>query len=343
MSLFVLILLTACGGDDEPISKGAFETGAFVINEGSFGASDGSISHFDDDDTHAAAIFNSVNGGRILGDVIQDLHFDGEKAFILSNNSHKVEVVNAYTFESLYTLDSSTVAYPRYMTSHNGKGYITEWVSFVATGRVSIINLESGELLNQIEVGYGPDGIIKAGNTLYVANGWSNTVSIINMDTETVTETVAVGPGPGQMIRDQGGNIWVACAGGYKEDWSPANDGQLVRINSANEVDHIEELGVNISTKIASDVTGVHIFYSAGNTVFKYNVGAPGTTVPVEFVTVSDAVGIYGLGVDKFDWIYVADNQGFQANGIIHVYDEDRVERKTLTAGRGPNGVEFRY
>jgi len=65
---------------------------------------------------------------------------DGEFSYVVVNNSNKIEVVKANTFEAVHTIDGLSL--PRYLTTLDGAGYVTEWVSFADPGRVTKIDLE---------------------------------------------------------------------------------------------------------------------------------------------------------------------------------------------------------
>ena len=64
-----------------------------------------------------------------------------------------------------------------------------------------------------VSVGDGPRGVAVSpdGDTVYVANGSSNTVSVINASTNSVTDTVSVGDAPyGVAVSPDGDTVYVA-------------------------------------------------------------------------------------------------------------------------------------
>src|SRR5688572_27698030 len=99
-----LTLFVAC--DDEEKVKGEFDNKVFVINEGNYLDADGTVSAIDPrSGVVVHDIFGSVNEGRALGDVVQAMTIHEDKAYIVVNNSNKIEVVNANTFESISVID----------------------------------------------------------------------------------------------------------------------------------------------------------------------------------------------------------------------------------------------
>ena len=88
-------LITSCE-DDNNQPAGEFENGTFVVNEGNFQDADGTISFINPNDGVVKQdLFGSVNNGLALGDVVQSMTIDEDHAYVVVNNSNKIEVVNA--------------------------------------------------------------------------------------------------------------------------------------------------------------------------------------------------------------------------------------------------------
>ncbi|HEX6227752.1 MAG TPA: DUF5074 domain-containing protein, partial [Chryseolinea sp.] len=184
LKLYLLILVTmvcisllSCD-DDENNPNAQLEDGVFVVNEGNFQDANGTVSHIAADNTVTHDIFGTMNHGLALGDVVQSMTIDGDFAYIVVNNSNKMEVVNANTFVLEYTLKN--VLLPRYFTTLNGKGYLTEWVSYSDPGRVAVIDLTNHVVTESITTDFGAENIIAHEDKLYVSNNFSNTVSVID-------------------------------------------------------------------------------------------------------------------------------------------------------------------
>ena len=60
------------------------------------------------------------------------------------------------------------------------------------TGTVSVINVRTGRLTKTIAVGLHPSGITVSGKYVYVANSYSDTVSVIDAVTNTVARTISI-------------------------------------------------------------------------------------------------------------------------------------------------------
>lgn len=336
-ALFASMALFVSCDDTENKPKGDFEQGVFVVNEGNFTAGDGSVTFFDPESKSATAdIFGLVNDGRALGDVVQSMTIAGDEAYIVVNNDNKVEIANAYTFEAIHTL--SDVKLPRYFITANGKGYLTEWVSFTESGRVSVVDLKTHVVTKTITTDFGSENLIAVGTKIFVSNNFTNTISVINTTTDAVVKTIEVASSPGEFVLDAQNKLWVICGGGYKE-----NNGALVQIDPSTEaVVKTIELTRNVPVKLSTDKTKNFVYYYAGKSVYKVSITA--TTEPTEaLLTENNASSFYGMDVDSNNGvIYVGDPKGFVSNGTVYRYNLDGSFIDSFTAGKAPNGFVFK-
>lgn len=342
--LSISTIFSSCSSDDEAVPAGEFASGVFVVNEGNFLESDGSITHFNTNNSTATqAIFSSTNNGSILGDIVQSMTISNDLAYIVVNNSNKIEVANANSFEAAYTI--SDVLLPRYMTTFNGKGYITEWVSFTDPGRVSVIDLETRAIETTIETGFGAEFILEVNGLLYVSNSFTNTISVINPSSNEVVETIELSGSVTQMVVDQNQNIWAISAGTTDYSVTPPvanNDGKILKIDPlTNTVTATIELNANVGGKLATNSAGSDLFIIKGASIFKIPVN--GFSGGLEaLVNEGNATGFYSIGVDPAtNIIYAGDARGFQGNGKIYRYQPDGTFIDSFDSGRGPNGFIF--
>lgn len=341
-----LIVITTCFAfscdDDDKQPKGQYADGVFVVNEGAYTKANGSITFLTRANEPMQDIFAAANNGLALGDVVQSMIIDDNAGYLVVNNSNKLEVVNAGTFESSYRIEGLRL--PRYMTTEGGFGYLTEWVSFTDDGRVSVIDLDKHEVVDQITTGSGAENILEDDNLLYVSNNFSNTVSVIDIATREVIKTIEVAWAPGELLEDTNGKIWVLCGG----SWG-GNDGALVQIDpsrskqpEAQSVLKTVELGMNVGfPKAAISVDGLSIFYFAGTKVYKFDVN--GASPPSDaLIDESAATNFYGIGVDpKTNILYVADDKAFSSAGTVFRYELTGTAIDNFASGIGPNGFAF--
>ena len=124
-----------------------FTGGVFIVNEGNFRGGNGSLSFYSYD---SSKIFNdlfySING-RPLGDVPNSMAIKGNNAYIVVNNSGKIEVINSGTLVSVATITG--LISPRYISFINDyKAY----VSSLYSDSVAIINLTDNAISGYINL-----------------------------------------------------------------------------------------------------------------------------------------------------------------------------------------------
>lgn len=334
--LAVAVSILSCKEDDTK-PKGQFETGVFVVNEGGFQHSDGTIAHINKSTNQVTQdLFGTMNAGKALGDVVQSMAIDGDRAYVVVNNSNKVEVVNANTFESIATI--TDLSLPRYFTVYNGKGYVTEWVSFSSPGRVSVIDLQSYTVTENITAGSGADNIIAANNKLFISNNFTNTVTVINPATSTTIQTLEVGDTPGNFLLDSQNKVWVICSGGFGK-----NNGKLVQIDPAsNAVIKTIELNARVSSQAAINRDRNKIYYLKERSIWSINLQDV-QSGPALILTEPTAVSLYSLGFDpNAEIFYLGDSKGFAGNGTVFRYSVNGTAVDKLEVGIGPNGFVFK-
>ena len=143
-------------------------------------------------------LFYTVNG-RPLGDVPNSIIINGDKAYIVVNNSGKIEVVDSTTLASIETI--SGLISPRYMTVINdNKAY----VSSLYSDSVAIINLTNIAISGYINLRRTSEAITLVGNKAFISN-WAGgkEVMVINTITDKLIDSIAVGIEPESMVVDR--------------------------------------------------------------------------------------------------------------------------------------------
>ncbi|UUC47268.1 YncE family protein [Flavobacterium cerinum] len=324
------------------VSKGAYEKGILVLNEGNFGAPNAEVSYISSEfpSLFQNTIFNAVNPTKVLGNTAQSIGFNGDLAYIVLNGSNKIEVVNRYTFESVTTIQTG-LQNPRYIAFANGKGYVTNWgdAGVATDDYVAVLNLTTNQITGNIGVVEGPEQIIAYNNTLYVAHkggySFNDKISVIN-SSDVVQTTITVGDVPSSM-EVSNNELYVLCSG--KPAWSGTETtAKLVKVNLATNA-----LAQSLSFAAGEhpgymDIENGNIYYMKGKDVFKKDPAA--ATLPTTPVFSATATTVYGFAAlnNKF---YVGDAINYTDNGKVTVYDTAGTLQKTYTVGVMPNGFYF--
>lgn len=220
-------LLASCSGSDNPTPAptGAGQY-AFVVNEGNFSNGIGSVSKFDktaplDSKTMQNDAFASANGGVVLGSVVQSLTVVDQRGYVVVNNSNKIEVVSLPDLKSLATI--AGLNQPRYLTrsvANPNRGYVTEWLGGpypapYTAGRISLIDLTTNKVTGTVPVGINPGRAVVLNGSVYVPNGGTNSLTVINEASGAATGTVALPSPASEVVADKNGQLWILCGGDY--------------------------------------------------------------------------------------------------------------------------------
>jgi len=341
LSLSVIIILSGCSKDNpDPIFSGKYENGYFITNEGNYNSADGSISFVNEDGIVENDVFVSNNSVTALGDVVQSMSIIEDYAYIVVNNSNKIEVVTADSMKYVSTID---VDFPRYIKQvSDDKAYITTWGDGFGKD-VKILDLNTNTITGSIECGSGPDAIQVSNEFAYVCNigGWStgNTISVIDINSDIVVSTIEVEEKPNSIKSDANGNVWVLTKGTteYDENWNtvPISPGSLVKIsNNSIENKLFFPLGYFPKNLIIDD-SGYNLYYSCAGAVYSFNINSSSLSeLPIinkEF---------YGLGFNG-NYIYGAYASSFTESGWSYRYTSDGLVIDSVNVGIAPNGYCF--
>ena len=339
------LFISCTNGDDNilQIPLGTYDNGVLILNEGNFGSDNSEISYLSNDFAVGENnVFAAVNPSLTLGDTGQDIGFNEDLAFIILNNSQKIEVVNRYTLKHVASITSG-LSNPRYIAFANGKGYVTNWGDGFSTtdDYVAVLDLTTYTVSSTIPVVEGPERLIHYNNKLYVAQkgGYNqgNTVSVIDLSNNAVA-TIAVGDVP-NSLELVGDDLYVLC-GGNPSYTTNETTGSLVKINTNTEVITTKTFaGIEHPSNL--DFSSNAFYYTIDSNV--YQMGINDTTLPTTelFSTVDQgAYGVYSFAVNNGK-IYLGDVKDYNSNGEIFIYSTSGTLLKNFSVGVIPTGFYF--
>ena len=299
--------------------SGIYENGYFVINEGNFGSGNGSISFVTEEGMVENSVFSSTNF-LPLGDVVQSMEIINDNAYIVVNNSSKIEVASIDSMISVTTI--SGLSSPRYISAvSSNKAYVTDW----GINGVQVIDLNTHQITGSIACGTGPEEIVISNGYAYVCNvgGWGldNTVTVIDISNDMVVSTLSVGDKPNSVVVDRNGDVWV-LSGGYTEydaNWNVVSEtaGSLVQLSNNMVANSFTFAVGNHPSDLVINDEGTILYYSDGNwskSVFAFNINHSSLS-SIPFINRS----FYGLGYNN-GYIYGTDAVDFVQNGWSYKY-----------------------
>lgn len=330
------------GGDELPK-----KTGVLIVNEGNFLAGNGNISFYDEElMTITNNVVKTANDGNEVGATIQSIFINDGVGYLVCNSSDKIEFISADEYKYLDN-PITDISVPRYMTTVGNKGYITCWGPYDANyglpdSYIAVMDLAARSIIDTLECGSGPEGIIASDNKLYVANSFETTVTVVDLSDNSSTK-INFDAAPQHFVPDANGNLWVSLSSGWKYpaekagiqeiNVSSVSIGTFVALPDIKGSIAINALGENIYILTAEDhpLTGasVHVY----NTLDK--------SLSTNALISGD--NFYGLGYNlTTDKIYVTDSKAFAGPGQVYIYDDAGVKLDEQVTSIGPNGTAFK-
>jgi DNA-binding beta-propeller fold protein YncE len=309
-----LALLNSCSlfnsADPEDTATLTSGNGIFIVNEGNYNAGNGSLSFFSFDSMKIYNdLFSTVNN-RPLGDIPYSIGIKNGKAYIVVNNSGKIEVVDVKTMKSTATITGLNS--PRNILFVNSsKAYVTSiWSNYIA-----VIDLVTNKLTDSINLRRSSEAVIQTGSRAFAAC-WVSGKEIMEINTlnNRLTDSVQVGHEPESMVIDSNGKLWVLCSGGYSGEYYPELD-----CISLSDFSKIKSYSFPTKTEYPSALT----INSTGDTLYWLNNGifrmaVTASSLPATPLVASSGRNFYKLGISRIrKEIYATNTVDYQQKGWL--------------------------
>lgn len=332
-------VLTACNKEENPQPSGAYSNATFVVCEGNYQTNDGSIDAIVDGNVESD-IFSAING-RPFGDIVQSMTIIDDKAYIVVNNSGKIEVVDTKTFKSEGFCGG--FSYPQTVANRNENEIFVSNGNGYGNDYVYVVNKLSLQKTDSVATGgKGPNSMIVANGKLFVANygGYltDNTISVIDAENLTVEKTIEVGDMPSDMELDKDGNIIVVCKGAsqYNENWTQiisSTNSQIVKINTTTyEKTTIKDFDHQLASYGANLIAYNGTIYFIDNAVYSIENNECKKLIDGEF---------YSISINSKNGEIWTTSTPYTGLHFVSQYDKDGNFIHKYTVGNFPKTVIF--
>lgn len=349
MAILGGLFLNSCSSDDdaidpvEPQPEQAYSNGFFVLNEGNTG-SGGSVTFIDHTlQNIEQEVYKQNNTNDDLGQFTQSIFFEDDFAYIISNGSNMITVVDRNSFEYIDRIDSG-LSSPRYGVVENGKIYVTNQGDYEAPGItefddfIAVIDLETFEVEKTIETNTLVEYVYKEDGLIYVqkaAFGSGNEIAVIDSNSDEIINTIVTEETLNSFDIEDG--VLYALSSEMLEKIDLTTGDLLVGIEL------ISDAGSEANLKAANlNLENDMIYYTIGSSVFMMDENA--ATAPEEalfsYSSNSDYGVMYGFKVED-DRIYIADGGDFSSNSFVEIYTISGDLIDNIDVGIGPNGFYF--
>ena len=340
----LIALLVSCS--DEPTDSYYYGSGVYVINEGFFNQSNGSVSYYNPATGVLLKNIFEIANERPAGDVIQSLGISGDTiAYMIVNGLSKVEVVRLSDFKTI--APSLAIDYPRYfIQSGSSKGYIS---SGAGSGNIMVVDLTNHEITDTIPVGSGPETMASINDMAYICNSGGfykdSTISVINTITDQVTDTIYTEMCPSAIASDNDGNLWVYCRGSaeYNDSYTQIlreTDAVIQKIDPVSgEILWSGTVGTagdftTMFPKLAAGAGRDKLYYLKPDGMYVINVSTP--VISTEAVIPGNFYGIFIHPESSDIYLFEASLAG---NGKMRIFNSSFEEVADYEVGIMPNGA----
>lgn len=334
---FVLLFSISCTSEyEETIPEITYQNGLLITNEGNFGSPNADVTFITKDlSLMQNEIYKAKNNKENLGDVLQTMVLNGDKAYLLLNNSNKIQIVDRYSFKKAGEI-TAQLNNPRYMAIANGNLYVSN-DKYGGAKFVNVYKLSDNSFVKKIDFASTStvERVVEAGGNIFVQNasyGFGNTITKINTTTNAIEGTpIPVPNGDITKTITYNSNVYVIAQG--------TADSYIYQINPAGSIVKTTTLtGIANGTNLQID--GGRFYFTSSNKVYSMDMNA--TAAPTNpIITAVDGGANFTLyGFSVIDGrIFTSDVKGFTQPSEITVYTTGGTVISKFTAGMGATSV----
>jgi len=330
-----VLFFTSCDNDDDQITLNevGYRGGVIVLNEGAFNNTNASVSFIDSENNLENDIFNNLNSFN-LGDVAQSITYVGNNAYLVVNNSAKIEVVNAETFERISTIED--LPSPRFLKAVNStKAYVSNYYSTEITILDLTNNVKTGAINFPIATGENGlrDQIETVGDEAFVVDQDSIGLIILNTTDDSVSGFMPLAVTPRNLVKDANDKLWV-FAFDYDENFFIINP-RVYQIDAAsrsilNTIEINESVGYNSYNLIINN--SGNKLYLLTDHIYEISTNNP-TSYNLKF-EIPAGIFPYGFNIDEENnLLYISDAIDFASQSDVHQFDLSDGSQTTFKAG----------
>jgi YVTN family beta-propeller protein len=331
--IIISFVLFSCKKADKPDVQVLEEIDVIVLNEGNFQSGNATVTAYSSSiDKVYPKVFQNNNLGRPLGDVAQSMIQKDGKAFIVVNNSNKIEVVDINSFTSIGSINGLNS--PRYILP---VGANKAYVSDLYQGIIYVVDLERLIITDSIISGSWTEQMVLSNNKAFVCHTGNDEVLVIDVIADTVLAKIPTNISPLSITKDFQGNVWVSCSGGFNEG-NPA----LIKIDPVllhkSQVIEIKDISKSIGNiHFNQDRT---LLYYLSTDIFRLPINQ--TELPNSPFIKAFNRNFYDFGISPQNGdLYISDAIDYQQAGVIYKYNSIGQQKGFFKAGLIPGYIHF--
>jgi len=304
--------------------------GVYITNEGNFTWGNASVSYYSFSDQQVTEDAFKAGNNRQLGDVCQSMSIINGKAYIVVNNSFKIEVVTPDSLKSVGVI--SGLSSPRYILEVNdNKAYVTDY----KRNAISVVDLSTNNVIKEILCKGWTEELVLAGNKVFVTNIRKHYLYVVNPVSDIIEDSIKIGLNAYSIKTDKNNKVWVLAG---------RNGSVAATLHRINPVNNTIEQTLSFNT---SDNPGSLEINGTKDTLYYLNKGVcqfsiSGASLPGAVLVPQGNMLFYGLGIDPTSGvIYVSDAIDYVQQGMVYRYLPNGNLLNSFKAGTTPGDFCF--
>jgi hypothetical protein len=288
-----------------------------ILNEGNFMFGNGTVSVINNvSDEVAQEVFKTKNGFP-LGDVPQSMLIHDSLAYIIVNNSGKIEVVKNDNFESVKTITGFTS--PRQMVIVN-QSPLTAWITDLYANKIWKVNLESGAITGSIISNGWSENIIRWNGNVLILNKKDSVINVFDINAGQKIKTI----GTGLEIVDF--RLWST-----NELMILTNTGIFKLQLQTMNLETVQLFASNRTpSKMAVDTVHNEVYFLESD-VYKYKTSVE------KVITPNSGSNFYGMEVNSLTGeVFITDAKDYVQPGDLIKYSSDYNDPTVYRVGVNP-------
>ena len=309
--------------------------GVFIINEGNYMQGNAELGFLDLGlNQKFDNVFFQANK-RKLGDVFQSINIISGNAYLVINNSSKIEIINPKTFKSIGAIIG--LHSPRYIIKTNtNKAYVSD----IYDNNIFVVDLSSNQILKKIPLWGWVEEMMSINGKTYATNLRGSFINIIDENTDQIIDSIETPFAPKNILKDSSDHLWVLCG-----DANAKNKRHfIVKINLETK-QIIKQFEIKTPQTNANKLR----INAAGNTLFWIDEGVFKMSINDSILPPNPIINkqqriFYGLAIDpKYHEIMVSDAKDFNSNSDVYRYDFNGQLLGKFTGGKITSDFYFYY
>ena len=205
MAIGLILGISSCKDEEEPIEGEAATANVLIANEGNFGWGEGTLTLYNSETKELNKEVYKDKNNTALGNVFQSIFAVNDGYLLVINNSNKIIHTNS-SFELIGEITGFTS--PRFIAQANDSIY---YATDLFANKLWVFNLNAHSIESDIAIKGWSENLLRVGDEVWVGNMASNKIVVVDVNTHSVVDSIAVGYAQQSLKLAKDNMLYVLC------------------------------------------------------------------------------------------------------------------------------------